>query len=379
MPDKQFKQARTEFEVKEDGDGRTLSGYASTFGGEPDSYGDIIEAGAFKKTIKEQGPPKNRIKLFHLHQFPIGMPKVLSEDKKGLFFEARVSKTALGDEVIELVKDGVLDKMSIGYRTIKERFDEKDDRIRYLDEVKLFEISTVPFPANEGADILGLKRDHGNYDPHVILKSVALALNMKYDTATGLILPASSLEEKAVVTFQDFPLLELSREWDEKSAQENIQTWADADAEPNAEYRSAFVWFDGEAESLFSSYKMPIADVVNGELFAVPEAIFAAASFVQKTEDLEDRDKIKTQLSKYYAKMRKDFDDSTIKAPWEEDEKSFPDVTGIAFTDNMKELQKLKSLLNREPSPDTPTRDKEPTIDGALASIKTLTNTLTNK
>src|SRR5699024_5429610 len=91
---------------------RTFEGYASTW--DKDKGGDIIVPGAFKKYINEAFP-KGRIKVLWQHDQALGMPTEMAEDTKGLYVKARVSKTRLGDEALELMADGVIDRMSIGY------------------------------------------------------------------------------------------------------------------------------------------------------------------------------------------------------------------------------------------------------------------------
>lgn len=138
-------------ELKADPDGRTLVGYAAAFGNR-DAYGDIIERGAFAKTIKEN---QARIKTLYNHMQPIGRPTLMREDAKGLYTESKISRTPRGDEILELVRDGVITEMSIGYQAIKEGRNENGERM--LKEVKLFEFSAVDFAANEQAVISGVK------------------------------------------------------------------------------------------------------------------------------------------------------------------------------------------------------------------------------
>ena len=71
------------FEVKQvDEEEGVIEGYGSTFSKIPDSYGDIVDEGAFTKTIKENSG--NIVSLFnHSVDEPIGKPE-LSVDKKGL-------------------------------------------------------------------------------------------------------------------------------------------------------------------------------------------------------------------------------------------------------------------------------------------------------
>jgi len=86
---------------------RTFKGYASTFGN-VDEVGDIIEQGAFTKTITERGPQGSKqIKVLWQHSEPLGIPTVMQEDSRGLYVEGKISKTRLGDEALEPMRDGV--------------------------------------------------------------------------------------------------------------------------------------------------------------------------------------------------------------------------------------------------------------------------------
>lgn len=137
---------------------RTFKGYASTFGN-VDEVGDIIEAGAFTKSIMERGPAGTKqIKVLWQHDMPLGMPTVMMEDSKGLYVEGKISKTRLGDEALELMRDGVVDRMSIGFSIPmgKSMWDDSM-QVRRIKEVKLFEFSPVTFPANEMAMVTGVK------------------------------------------------------------------------------------------------------------------------------------------------------------------------------------------------------------------------------
>ena len=135
-----------------DASARTFSGYASTW--DLDQGNDIIHKGAFSKTLAERG---NRVKVLWQHSEPLGMPVSMVEDDKGLFVTGKISKTRLGDEALELMRDGVVDQMSIGFSIPqgKSSYDEKD--IRHITEIKLMEFSPVTFPMNEAAHILDVK------------------------------------------------------------------------------------------------------------------------------------------------------------------------------------------------------------------------------
>ena len=141
------------FEIKKDDiAGRVFAGYASTF--DVDLGGDIITPGAFKKTIEGR---QQAIKVLWQHNEPIGKSMRLYEDSVGLFVEGKVSKTRLGDEAIELMRDGVVDQMSIGFSVPAGKSEMSDDGLRVIREVKLYEFSPVTFPMNENAIITSVK------------------------------------------------------------------------------------------------------------------------------------------------------------------------------------------------------------------------------
>lgn len=131
-----------------------FSGYGAVFEN-IDSGGDIIEPGAFTKTLAEGW---ERVKILALHNdcwLPIGRPLELREDTNGLFLSARVSDTSMGKDIKILLKDGVLNELSIGYDPVV--FDYDSNGIRHLREVKLWEVSIVTWAMNPEATITGYK------------------------------------------------------------------------------------------------------------------------------------------------------------------------------------------------------------------------------
>ena len=131
-----------------------FSGYGAVFSN-VDSGGDIIEPGAFTKTIAEG---VGRVKILSGHNeslLPIGIPLELREDENGLFIKAKISDTTLGRDVRTLIRDGVLGELSIGYDPVNFEYDA--DGFRHLKEVKLWEISVVTWAMNDQAVITDYK------------------------------------------------------------------------------------------------------------------------------------------------------------------------------------------------------------------------------
>ncbi len=140
-------------------DGGEFSGYAAVFNN-VDNGGDVIEKGAFAKTILEDF---DRIKILSQHQdyeLPIGKPLELREDDKGLFIRAKISDTQKGRDIQTLLKDGVLNELSIGYDAIDFYYDGEapnGEPLRHLKELRLWEVSVVTWAMNEFAQIEEVK------------------------------------------------------------------------------------------------------------------------------------------------------------------------------------------------------------------------------
>lgn len=136
---------------KDDAEAGRFTGYASVFG-VVDSYGDVVEEGAFKKTLKENdGFP---LLWSHDPAQPIGSITG-AEDSKGLKVVGELNLDLVSaQEKRSLMKQGVIKGMSIGYEAVKAPV---EDGVRKLKEVRLWEISLVVFPANRKATVNQIK------------------------------------------------------------------------------------------------------------------------------------------------------------------------------------------------------------------------------
>lgn len=150
VPTREIKSFKFELESADEATGE-FSGYAAVFGN-VDAGGDVIERGAFAKTIVDDF---DRIKILSLHDnydLPIGKPIELREDGKGLYIRGKISDTQKGRDIQTLLKDGVLTEMSIGYDAVAFDYDSESN-IRHLKEIKLWEISIVTWAMNDQAKI----------------------------------------------------------------------------------------------------------------------------------------------------------------------------------------------------------------------------------
>jgi HK97 family phage prohead protease len=147
------------FETKAVSDDRSFEGYGSVFGVK-DSYADVVAKGAFAHTLEGRNRAGRAPALLWQHDpsMPIGVYTDMREDDTGLFVKGRFSRTTKGDEAYELLKDGALSGLSIGFTTTKSSMDEKSG-IRTLTEIDLWEVSLVTFPANQAARVTAVKSD----------------------------------------------------------------------------------------------------------------------------------------------------------------------------------------------------------------------------
>ncbi len=303
-----------EFKLLRNGaDDSFVEGYANVFGN-LDHNGDIVRPGAFKKTIRER-VSRGLVPFLDSHQWDashtIGTVIEAHEDQKGLRFRASISKAPSAQEVRQKMLEGHIRRLSIGFAPVRESYQRREDDlapgsddaslpapasrrksiVRHLHEVKLFEVSAVPIAANEAATIISVK---------------------------------------TAVPFQDLPIGPRDREWESDGARRRLAQWAgggddDTTAMNWARYRRAFLWYDRENADRIEAYKLPIADVIDGEIIAIPRAVFSAAGAVHGARaagsssglDLGgDEPAVMANIERYYDKMARQFDDDSIVAPW---------------------------------------------------------------
>ena len=165
--------ASFEMRADDDGDGFTLEGYGAVFGTPTriDSwegrFDEVIERGAFAKTISERTPV---LQFDHGHDVatgsvPIGSIEELREDARGLFVRARLHDNARVEPIRQAIESGAIDGMSFRFRVTREEWDESGDTPkRSIKEVELFELGPVVFPAYQ-ATTVGVRSLLAGLDP----------------------------------------------------------------------------------------------------------------------------------------------------------------------------------------------------------------------
>lgn len=131
-------------------DGR-FEGYASLFG-VTDAGGDIVMRGAFAKSLRARRAAG--VKMLYQHQAaePLGVWSEIYEDGAGLFVRGRiVTDVRRGREVLSLMREGALDGLSIGFKTLRALKGRGGGR--QILEADLWEVSVVTFPMLAGARV----------------------------------------------------------------------------------------------------------------------------------------------------------------------------------------------------------------------------------
>lgn len=133
-----------------------VTGYFSKFGN-IDSDGDVIQKGAYAKTISESFV---RIKhlLDHDRTKAVGVIQILKEDDFGLYYESKAGRHTLGQDFLLMAEDGIISEHSVGIYPIKQMKGENDTNI--ITEVRMLEGSSLQtWGANEHTPMLGVKSE----------------------------------------------------------------------------------------------------------------------------------------------------------------------------------------------------------------------------
>ena len=169
MPDEKMENRNysVNLELRANSDGRTIFGIAVPYNKEQRITSTMVEVfrkGVFSEVIKAP----HRVKLLRGHgeNNVLGRATLLKETDDGLYAEFKISKTREGDEALELVKDGALDQLSVGFMPIKNK--RRPDGVMERLKAHLAEVSLVTFGAyGELAAITGMREGQPQLTPRL--------------------------------------------------------------------------------------------------------------------------------------------------------------------------------------------------------------------
>ena len=130
---------------------RTITGLAVPYNQDANIGGAYIERfapGAIEDVTD--------VKLFYGHETPIGVVTAGRSTEAGFDISAKVSETTLGNDVLTLMRDGALNKFSVGFVPVEQT---RDGQTITRTKVSLKEVSVVPFPAYAGANITEVREE----------------------------------------------------------------------------------------------------------------------------------------------------------------------------------------------------------------------------
>jgi HK97 family phage prohead protease len=128
---------------------RTITGIALPYNVEATVSGGQVVSFLPGSLPTEGKAPK--LYMSHDASQAIGLVTERSDDEEAMYFTAKVSTTALGDEALVLAADGVLDSVSVGVNPTK--FSYNEDGVMIVEAADWMELSLVPQPAFSGATI----------------------------------------------------------------------------------------------------------------------------------------------------------------------------------------------------------------------------------
>ena len=176
-----------------------FTAYAAAFGN-LDGNGDIIDCGAFTKTLQEaasrktsRGGPLFPVLWQHQDKEPIGYLTHAAEDSRGLLVNGQLDlDTDLGHRAHSAMTKGYIRAMSIGFIPVKDAWDTK--RRHHITEIALFEVSPVTFPANEEAKILDVKSQSDDLEAFEAFRQLLDEMRPTDDEAAALL---ATLEQQS--------------------------------------------------------------------------------------------------------------------------------------------------------------------------------------
>jgi HK97 family phage prohead protease len=176
-----------------------------------------------------------------------------------------------GRHAARLIDEGMLNAVSVGFRSLER---EREGTMTIHRRQELLEISLVSIPANPEA-----------------------------------------IRIRAALPFSDLPIADPMTAWDGSMARQRVQAFAGAEGSDFSKmdwskYADAFLWVNPDAKEQDGGYKLIIADVIDGELQAVPRAIYAAAAALAGARfgvDLPEADRagVAELLGQWYDRIEK--------------------------------------------------------------------------
>ena len=143
------------------------------------------------------------------------------------------------------------------------------------------------------------------------------------DEEMGALLASAGIEAFAVngSNWRSWPIADKHTEWSADAAIARIAAWSGGDGK---RYSQAFLYYDAKARrDIRESYRLPIADVVNGKLVLIPRAVYQAAAFLSGAhggvKEIPDNEvqPLQRVVTEIYSVLQAEQQDPTLVPPWQ--------------------------------------------------------------
>jgi HK97 family phage prohead protease len=258
-----------------------------------DSHNDKVLPTAFTRSVSHN---KGTFPILWMHDVskPLGSSTNIVIEKDGVRAFGKVNlDIELGREIYSGMKfdPPYIDRTSIGFVSVDDEYDRKTN-VRTVKELKLMEFSLITrnFASNSEAMIQSVKADAPIYkrieelekrfgdNPELLfsLEKRLHELELRLAGSQNGTQPqecssddTTHHEMKSVIGASGLPVVK--GEWDASAAEKRIWEWADGDT---SKVKRAYFWMDGDLKNK-SSYKLPFADVRDGKLVVISNALSA--------------------------------------------------------------------------------------------------------
>jgi len=233
-------------EVRESPEGRRVCGIAAPFGSQFDA-GEYVESflpGSFQKTLTERA---DRVPLLEAHRrdaMPLGRATTLSETERGLYAEFLVSRTARGEEALQLAREGVMHSFSVGFVPVRDKRSTTGDGRPLVErqEVKLHHVGLISeVPAYDDARVLSVRE----FDPDDEQRAPRLSVwRGRLYGIDGAVLTRGALRAHDTAvrrgTWDAAANVRRAKSPDDEAYFSRIFAWLDPDADPTV--KSSYGW-----------------------------------------------------------------------------------------------------------------------------------------
>jgi hypothetical protein len=143
--------------------------------------------------------------------------------------------------------------------------------------------------------------------------------------------------------WKGIPLAQRQSVFDNDDAVKRITAWANG-GQDTEKMRQAFMYYNPQGNpSDPTSYRLPVGDIINGNLTLIFHAIYAAAALLSGAHGglpnipEQDKGQLRQVISEIYEVMADEFGDQTIRAPWDRSVQPGVQMSATYATDSTNE------------------------------------------